>query len=156
MVRLAEYGDVDQIIDLFEEAADRSAYELQIDRLTARQIATSCIASIDAGFCESVLFVSEVDGKIDGVFVGMLRRFYELTDLYMAANVLWYVKNGSLSAWPLLRAFEDWAQNVDGTVILRIGITDGIQSPERFTKVMQRKGYRAAGTIFERKLENGS
>lgn len=151
MIRKAEYDDISAIVGLFEEAAEKSDYAVKVDRLTARKIVVQCIASEHSGIGGNVIFVSDNDG-VDGAFVGAMRRFYEVCDIYLASNLLWYARAESRAAWSLLAAFEDWSAGAGERVVLRVGVTDTITDPKRFEKAMARKGYRNSGLIFEREI----
>lgn len=157
MIRLAQYRDVSALVSLFQEALSRSRYKASLDRISARKVVVDCIAAHDQGLCSVVLLVSERDDKIDGFFVGTLTRLFEVTDIYHAQNLLWYVTPGSSAAWALLKGFENWLADVDGEVVIDLGISDAVlKDPQALGRALARKGYRVSGTILEKELQNGS
>ena len=101
------------------------------------------------------VFVSENDGAIDGVIVGVLDRVYHVFDKLSATDLAFYVAPGGSpsSAGALFDAFFEWAEGIEGVIEVQIGATDMIQDYERTAALYRRKGFTQTGVIYERRTD---
>ena len=96
----------------------------------------------------SAVFVSETDGEVKGLIAGAMQQ--NLHNRYGTVyELLWFAVDGS--GLKLLQALRDWAKRMRATAIVANNHA-GIKDPERFNKVMARKGYAQLGTSFMAQL----
>lgn len=96
----------------------------------------------------SVVFVSETDGEVTGLIVGAAQQ--NLHNRYCTVyELLWFAVDGA--GLKLLQALRDWARRMRATALVANNHA-GIKDPERFNKVMVRKGYAQLGTSFMAQL----
>ena len=92
----------------------------------------------------SAVFVSETDGEVKGLIAGAMQQ--NLHNRYGTVyELLWFAVDGS--GLKLLQALRDWARRMRATA-LSANNHAGIKDPERFNKVMARKGYTQLGASF--------
>lgn len=92
----------------------------------------------------SAVFVSETDGEVKGLIAGAMQQ--NLHNRYGTVyELLWFAVDGS--GLKLLQALRDWAKRMRATAIVANNHA-GIKDPERFNKVMARKGYTQLGPSF--------
>lgn len=92
----------------------------------------------------SAVFVSDSDGEVKGLIAGAVQQ--NLHNRYGTAyELLWFAVDGS--GMQLLQALRDWAKRMRATAIVANNHA-GIKDPERFNKVMARKGYTQLGPSF--------
>lgn len=96
----------------------------------------------------SAVFVSDSDGEVKGLIAGAVQQ--NLHNRYGTAyELLWFAVDGS--GMQLLQSLRDWATRMRATAIVANNYA-GIKDPERFNKVMARKGYAQLGTSFMAQL----
>jgi len=86
-------------------------------------------------------FVAESESRIVGIFLGAMCEMYFSEDL-VASDILIYVipeKRGSFALFRLVRAFEDWADNL-GAVEKTLAVSSGVH-PEKTLSAFLRLGY---------------
>ena len=92
----------------------------------------------------SVVFVSETDGEVKGLIAGAMQQ--NLHNRYGTVyELMWFAVEGS--GLKLLQALRDWARRMRATALIANNHA-GIKDPERFNKVMARKGYTQLGASF--------
>lgn len=96
----------------------------------------------------SAVFVSDSDGEVKGLIAGVMQQ--NLHNRYGTAyELLWFAVDGS--GMQLLQSLRTWATRMRATAIVANNYA-GIKDPERFNKVMARKGYAQLGTSFMAQL----
>lgn len=97
----------------------------------------------------SAVFVSEHDGVLGGLIVGMVQPnlFNRFTTAY---ELLWYAEDGS--GLRLLAALRAWAGRMRA-VELVVHNYAGIADPDKFNKAMARKGFGPLGMSYVAALE---
>ena len=92
----------------------------------------------------SVVFVSEASGELKGLIAGAVQQ--NLHNRFGTAyELMWFAVDGS--GLKLLQALRDWARRMRATALIANNHA-GIKDPERFNKVMARKGYTQLGASF--------
>lgn len=138
-VRRAITEDITRLIELAREehAVSRFA-RLPFD---AQRVEESFLAMVNG--MGSAVFMSE-GGYIVGVVQSMLfNRFWN------AYELAWYSKDGSGMA--LLDALADWAHAMRA-VDLVVHNYAGVVAPERFTKVLARRGFSQLGASYVKQI----
>ena len=132
MIRRATPSDIDQLVTLARlEHAASAMRDQPFDELVVR----SRFAGTINGLATAV-FVSETDGKLDGVIAGMVQQ--NLHNRYSTVyELMWFSLSGS--GIKLLQAIKDWANRMRATALV-IHNYAGIKSTETFNKVMAHKG----------------
>ena len=118
MARTAKFGDIPRIAELLEQGAQRSKYRgrASFDVTVAKALLVNAIQRHGAvGVGGTCVFVTEHDGMIDGVIVGVLDRVYHVFDKLSAADLVFYVApDGSAKSWGrLIDAFNEWVDGID-------------------------------------------
>ena len=95
--------------------------------------------------------VSEVDGDINGFFIGVISEHY-FSDTLMASDFLLYVipeyRNG-LSGVRLIKSYIEWAKESGiETGNIQLGQTAGI-APATVDRLYKKLGFHPSGTIYK-------
>ena len=91
------------------------------------------------------LLVAEKEGAVVGMMWGYVDEFFFSEEKY-ATDILLYVlpeQRGTRAAWRLVKAFEDWAENV-GALFIQPGVSTGIDN-EGYARFYERMGYSVTG-----------
>ncbi len=94
-------------------------------------------------------FVSEVDGEIQGMFIGVMFEHY-FSDATLSTDLLLYVspdKRGGMTAVRLIKRYIEWAKSL-GVDDIRLGETAGIDS-DTVNKLYTRLGFAICGSIYK-------
>ena len=146
MIRRATINDIDQLVQLarLEHAASRMA-DQPFDELVVRNRFAGAIGGLS-----TAVFVSETDGKLDGVIAGMAQQ--NLHNRYATVyELMWFSVAGT--GIKLLSALKDWANRMRATALV-IHNYAGIKPTDTFNKVMARKGFSTLGVSYVAALEN--
>lgn len=132
MIRLADAGDLDRIVELGAAFHAYCPYrEIPLDPEGFREFAAKLIKG-------GAIFLSE-----DGMIGGCLVPLYFNPSVVMGAELFWWAgKTGK----PLREAFEDWAREQGAQGVQFSGLCD--QRAETIHKVFRRAGYEPAETAF--------
>lgn len=146
MIRRAVIDDIDQLVQL-------ARLEHQFSRLAGtpfdQLVVTERFASTITGFA-TVVFVSERDGKIDGLIAGMVQQ--NLHNRYATVyELMWFSIAGR--GIQLLDALKAWANRMRATSLV-VHNYAGIKPTETFNRVMARKGFDTLGVSYVTALEN--
>ena len=146
MIRRATPSDIDQLVTLARlEHAASAMRDQPFDELVVRSRFVGTINGL-----ATAVFVSETDGKLDGVIAGMVQQ--NLHNRYSTVyELMWFSLSGS--GIKLLQAIKDWANRMRATALV-IHNYAGIKSTETFNKVMARKGFTPLGVSYVAALEN--
>lgn len=154
MIRRASFTDLPQLILLAVEAHERSRYsDVHMDVACAERVVRQALMAPDKPAIGALAcFVAEGGERIHGFLLGSMSRLYECLDVVIASDELFYVsKNGSpRMAAKLLNAFEQWAFQHPGRVIVRVTVNDAIVRPDRTAFWMSKRGYTHIGYAFEK------
>ena len=153
-IRHAKFTDLKRLIPLFIQAHAQSRYsDVPMDVGMAERVFRQAMMSSESpqvgGF---VVFVVEQDAKIVGFLAGQLDLLYTCLDMAIAQNILFFVQKDAppRAADKLIKAFEDWAFQWDGRVLLRLYVTDAIVRADHLAIWLNRKGLRHCGYAFEK------
>ncbi len=149
-VRLGNYQDITRLIELIHEAHGLSKYaELRLDEQRFKHI---CMEAMRSG--SQCLFVSEIQGSVEGFIIGMIDNIYFIGRDKFATDMFFIVsERDNRNAGKLLDLFMRWAEDQPGVVTIRLGITDAMQGWRRTEKLYQRKGLRQEGVLYEKRIE---
>lgn len=143
----ARFRDIPAIVELGKRALAESRF--------------SEICHVDEGLAKALLYeVISDDGNsmralvtddIRGVIVGSITPYYGVLSVPLLTDHLWYCAPGAhpKAAFALLDALHEWA-DTKGPVIKRHMVNDAIVDIERSRRLLERKGYRVTGYVFEK------
>lgn len=146
MIRRATLQDIDQLMVLarLEHAASRMS-DQPFDELLVRNRFAGAINGM-----ATAVFVSETDGKLDGLIAGMAQQ--NLHNRYSTVyELLWFSLAGK--GLQLLAALKAWANLMRATSLV-VHNYAGVKTQDTFNKVMQRRGFDILGTSYVTALEN--
>lgn len=152
--RLARSADIPAIVALTQEAHKRSRYRKlpfnkgQCTEAVRRYLGLGLPPSIGA----TAVFV---DDKVDAVLGAVCLPLYECLGALLITDVFWFARKGASpkSGVAVLNAFHDWAAKSQGPYVIRQGVVDFIaDDPERAGRLLDRRGFRRAGLIFEKEF----
>ena len=146
MIRRATQDDVDQLLDLarIEHAASNMSNQPFDDAVVRTRLSNAI------GGMATVVFVSETNGKLDGLIAGMAQQ--NLHNRYATVyELMWFSLAGR--GLQLLEALKEWANRMRATALV-VHNYAGIKRTEKFNKVMARKGFSTLGVSYMAALEN--
>jgi hypothetical protein len=146
MIRRAVIDDVAELVRLAK--LEHSVSQLSAEPFDQKVVEQKMTVAI-LGFA-TVVFVSENDGKLDGVIAGMAQQ--NLHNRYSTVYELMWFSAGR-QGLKLLDALKDWANRMRATALV-VHNYAGVVAQETFTRVMGRKGFDVLGTSYSLKLEN--
>lgn len=155
-IRQARFVDIPEMLRLANEArlVSRFSELCDIDIEAFKAVALEVIGQqADKPGC-GVVYVADNGDGLEGMIVGMVRRLYECLTIYVASDLIWYTDDraDTSTALRLARHFHEWASQVDGSIIIRHGITDSIIKPERVAKAFEGMGFRQSGVFYDKEI----
>lgn len=153
-IRDAGFTDVKKIARMYEEIRGRSRYSGVCPPMSTelcKAVTMDAIMAADRG--EAKVLVIDDDGEMKGIFVGMMKRLYEVTDIKLAICAMWNVGEdvSPVTSLRLAKRFVDWAEQADGPLFIRIGLTDAIYEPDDAARALEKTmGFRKIGFIMEK------
>lgn len=150
-IRPARFADIPSLVRLAEEALAASRYAGFANLQTADVKATAAEAISRSSEGHAILFVADNGDRIEGCFLGTITPLYS-TDVLVASNVFFYASASArkTTALRLLRTFMAWAEQVDGKLIYRFGMSDAVCNLEKLGRMMESAGFRLCGGTYER------
>jgi hypothetical protein len=157
MIRPAKFGDIPQLYALLEEMHGLTIYShLRLDEKRAKSLLVSSIQRHggDAAGSTNVL-VSDLDGNLAGLIIGVLVPIYEIAVELLATDLMFYVRPGTPAheGIEMLDETQAWAQRSPMVRILRFGAVDTMGDYKRVGKLYERRGFRQSGAIYEREVK---
>lgn len=144
MIRLATAADVPKMHDLMM-LFGRAAYGIETDLEAASAQLVSMIESPE----DSVIYVYDKDGAIEGLIGGFIAPRWFKPDLKNCIELFWWVNPAERGKGvELLEALERWAAEKAAPLIL---CTTGSMEPERLRVFYEKRGYRLIEQSFERR-----
>ena len=144
-IRAALFQDIPRIIELGKTAhlESRFADVCQVDEGQAKALLYSVIS--DDSTC------ALVSDDLQGIIVGSMTPYYGVLTLPLLTDHLWYCAPGAppKTAFALMDALHEWA-DTKGPCIKRHIVNDAIVDIERSRRLLERKGYRVSGYVFEK------
>lgn len=155
MIRAARFTDIPAIIDLGKEAhaESRLAGICQVDEAKAKSVLYALISGAgkpaDGATCP---LVAERDGAVVGIIIGIIRRSYEVLNQHVCTDLIWYASPRATprTALRLLDGLHTWADSFQYPVRKQHLVHDIIVDPVRSGKILQRKGMRCIGFLYEK------
>ena len=136
MIRKAEFKDVSGIMEVAKDAHKKSLSDsVPIDPKTLRNNLQVCVLSP-----EHFVLVLELEGKIEGAFIGVTKQATDLFFYVTDAGTGWGAK--------MMRRFISWSKENRGVGEIMLGISSGIGDPERTRKLYERMGAVKIGDNF--------
>lgn len=146
MIRPAEFTDIPALIALCREAHAASRFK-DVPFIEAKAYGALYAKIADNGATWAV-FVSDDDG-VNGFLVGYASPVYEALALTMTGYTMLYARPGAgaRTASRLLDALEAWADSAGPNLKVYV-VENAVVDPERTGKLMQRRGFERAGTVW--------
>lgn len=158
-IRPAMFADIPQIALLMRTAFDEAGLSrfgrIEDDRL--KQMLESAIGAHGQITEGGTFFMVAHNGVLlDGVFLGLLQRFYFVTDFLEATDLIFYARKtaNQRSAAGLMRAWLDWLDGMKGGPVKVVRQADSSLTPRgRAGALFRRKGFEPVGTIYGKELK---
>lgn len=148
MIRLATHQDLGACLKMGALFFDESSFaeELEFDYESVEKTLWALIDGPD-----SVLFISEVGGKINGMAGALAYSHYFNSRAKTAQELFWWVDEsvrGGSAGIRLLQALESWAKSLDCSTMTMICLP--IDSPAE--EIYKRVGYRPSERSYIKRL----
>lgn len=158
MIREAKLADIFRLVEVLQEAHERSVYKDRcgVDVNEAKRLLAQAIlrhGHRNLGGC--LVFVAETDGVVEGLLLATLLRIYEIGDRLMATDVFFVTSERAdpRDAGRLLAAMESWAEFNPKAVEVRVGMTGVVGDWRRLAKHYERRGYQPFGAIYRKEFQ---
>ncbi len=157
-IRRAKFADIPAVLDLMEAAhaestlAGLGAINLPVAKKVLQNVLAKHGAVEDGG---TFAAVADNGVCIEGAFIGLLQRYYFVTDILEATDLFWYARPGAhpRTGARLLRA---WMQHVSrlnvAPVVIRQADSTVIPRTARAGRLLARQGMREIGTIYGKEV----
>jgi len=156
LIRRANFGDIPRLVEIMQAAHDRSivADISNLDVPATRGLFLNAIRAhgrtTEGGAC---VWVWEANGIVAGFIVGLVARYYHVTDKLCVQDLLFIADNAHPSAASaLVDAYLAFAETVSDAIEVNVSVTDIIGPPERVEKLYGRKGFARSGSIWKRRI----
>lgn len=156
MIRAAQFVDIPALITVLQDGYAKSVYRDlgEIDRKEARAYLMGAIQrhrSPNEG--GTWVGVAETDGKVEGLFVGMLDRIYVIGTALRAIDVHWYgtERASAKDMVGLFDAWVEWAAGIPKVKLIHPTATHVLGEYSGAEKLFARRGFERAGVIYERR-----
>lgn len=156
-IRAAKFGDVPAIHAALKEAHERSSLSMHgMDDKAAKALIMNAIQR-HGGTTAGSSFVAVADNGegIEGFIIGILQPLYQVLDVLEATDLFWIAREGAdaSTAVRLVSAMHIWATKAPKLALIRQGNSDIITDPARSGRILQRRGMRKAGHIYEKGID---
>lgn len=154
-VREAKFVDIPGITALLEDAFARSIYAevteydpVELKQFVVRSIQRHGHTNIGG----SLVLVSEREGNIEGVLIGMLDAVYPCVKGLMATDLFFIMaeKSDRRDAIDMLRRLIAWAEKNPKVIEVHLGVTNAIGDWQRTAKLYEHLGLEPCGGMFRR------
>ena len=143
MIRQGLFKDIKGMMPLMKEAHDKSLWsDVPVDDKILRHTLQVVVNSR-----EHCCFVTEIDGKIEGVMIGLTNQMYfskkkEAVDLFV------YTSDKAMGTGHLLmRRYISWAKKQAGVVKICMGTNSGIDQ-DKSKRLYELMGAKHIGDLF--------
>lgn len=147
MIRRAQFQDIPAILALGKVALAESRFAdiCTVDDTRAKALLYDVISDGGESLC------ALVTDDVRGVIVGSITPYYGVLSVPLLTDHMWYCAPGThpRTAFALLDALHEWA-DTKGPCIKRHAVNDAIVDIERSRRLLERKGYRVSGYVFEK------
>lgn len=157
-IRRAKFADIPALLDLMETAHAESHIAAlgPINGPVAKKVLQGVIArhgeATDGG---TFVVVADNGICIEGAFIGLLQRFYFVTDILEATDLFWYARPGAhpLTGARMLRAWMKWLGDLNvAPMVIRQADSTAIPRTARAGRLLTRHGMREIGTIYGKEV----
>jgi len=156
MIRAPQFVDIPGMIAVLDDGYAKSVYRDigEIDRKEARAYLMGAIqrhGSPNEG--GTWVNVAETDGKVEGLFIGILDRVYVVGTALRAIDCHWY---GTDRASPkdmlaMFDGFVEWASSIPKVKLIHPTATHVLGDYSAAEKAFAKRGFERAGVIYERR-----
>lgn len=156
-VREARFVDIPGIISVLKDAFERSIYAdaTTYDETQMKQILVQSIQRHGhKNYGGTLVLVSETEGEVRGVLVGLLDQVYPAVKALMATDIFFVMteKADGRDAHAMLKQFMEWAEASPKVIEIHLGVTNAIGDWERTAKLYRRVGLEQCGAMFRREV----
>lgn len=153
-IRAARFSDVPALYEALAEAHQRSSLAGHaMNERAAKALMMNAIQR-HGGTTAGSTFVAVADSgeRIEGFILAVLQPLYQVLDVLEATDLFWIARDGAnaTTAVRLVSAMHVWARKAPGLALIRQGNSDIITDPARSGRILQRRGMRKAGHIYEK------
>lgn len=146
-IRPARFQDIPAIIALGKVAHSESRFAdiCDVDEGRAKALLYGVISDDGDSMC------ALVTDDVQGVIVGSITPYYGVLTIPLLTDHMWYCAPGTnpRTAFALMDALHEWADE-KGPCLKRHMVNDAIVDIERSRRLLERKGYRVSGYVFEK------
>lgn len=153
-VRRAKYLDIPRIVELLRDGHKRSRYngtKAGVDIQCMKSLLMTSIQKHDSrGEGATHVLVSENDGVVEGIIIGVACRIQESLDMLYVSDLVFYQseKASPADAILLMQGVVNWANGMTKVFEITVGATDVIGDYERTAKLFQRMGMHQTGVLY--------
>ena len=153
-VRTARFGDIPAIYEIMCETHARSRYAdiCKIDEKRAKALVMQAIQR-HGGAIEGSTFVAVADtgNGLEGFIIGVLQPLYLVLDVLEATDLFWGTRDAhGATAARLLKAMHKW---VPAGTVIRQANTNAVSNIELSGRLLERRGMRLTGHVYEKTKE---
>lgn len=151
MTRDAKFSDIPAMRSVLRWAYERSIYAREGSAKMDDAEATRLLAfAVQKHGGEAFVQVSETDGEVRGLVVGILSRVYSIGDRLMASDLFWVAREDVEPRDPrrLMKNMIAWGKANPSVVEIRCGATAVMQDPETAGRILESLGMASYGTIW--------
>ena len=158
-IRSARFVDTPGILRLFEQALSTSRYAAftGMDQAHTKRVISESIQRQNAEPVPNAMIVLVADNgdSLEGIIIGAAMPLYHVLDATLVTDLIWYAppEANSRTGLKLVRGLHKWAAKGKGAVVVRHGMTDAIGDPDRTSAVFRAAGFRRAGVIYEKEID---
>lgn len=157
-VRRGTFADIPQIVGLAKTAHGESIYSDlgAVNEPVAKKVLQGVLAAHgkqeDGG---TFVVVADNGVCLEGVMIGLLQRFYFVTDILEATDLFWYARPGShpTTGERLLRAWFSYLDKMNvAPMVIRQADSSMIPRTTRAGRLLKRKGMTEIGTLYGKEI----
>ena len=157
-IRRAKFADIPALLDLMETAHRESDFAAlgPISTGVAKKVLQGVLAkhgeATDGG---TFVIVADNGVCIEGAFIGLLQRFYFVTDILEATDLFWYARPGAdpKTGARLLKAWLKWVKDLNvAPMVIRQADSTAVPRTARAGRLLARHGMREIGTIYGKEV----
>lgn len=157
-VRRAKFADIPALVDLFESAHAESQFghlgpvNGDVAKTVLRGVLAKHGEATDGG---TFAVVADNGIFVEGALIGLLQRYYFVTDILEATDLFWYARPGAHPRTGA-RLLAAWTQYLDklnvAPMVIRQADSTAIPRTARAGRLLARKGMREIGTIYGKEV----
>lgn len=158
-IRAAKFADIPRVIEVLREASERSIYArtAEFDReLTRQMLARAMNRHGHHNNGGSMVMVSEKEGVVEGIMVGILDSVYPVFRELMVTDLLFVFSEQAPArdARDMIRALIQWAESNPKVIEIHLGVTSAVGDWERTGKLYERLGLERCGAMYRREIRH--